>query len=88
MKRKAFDLGYCQCRGCTHCPGNRCREFTTTLGPEIGVASTKAFISQLTIMALLTLFLGRQRNLSLDQGQRIAQDIQDLPEKAEIILTA
>ena len=56
------------------------------IGPEIGVASTKAFISQLTIMALLTLLLGRQRNLSLIKGQRIAQDIMALPEKARIIL--
>ncbi|HIC26760.1 MAG TPA: isomerizing glutamine--fructose-6-phosphate transaminase, partial [Gammaproteobacteria bacterium] len=33
-------------------------------GPEIGVASTKAFTSQLTVLALLTLFLGRQRGMS------------------------
>lgn len=57
------------------------------IGSEIGVASTKAFISQLTIMALLTLFLGRQRNLSLIKGQRIAQDLQGLSEKARIILS-
>ncbi|MEK7503691.1 MAG: glutamine--fructose-6-phosphate transaminase (isomerizing) [Patescibacteria group bacterium] len=56
------------------------------IGPEIGVASTKAFISQLTVMALLTLLLGRQRNLSLIKGQRIAQDLKALPEKARIIL--
>jgi len=57
------------------------------IGPEMGVASTKAFISQLTIMSLLTLFLGRQRNLSLVKGQRIAQDLKALPEKARTILT-
>ena len=57
------------------------------IGPEMGVASTKAFISQLTVMALLTLLLGRQRNLSLVKGQRIAQDLRALPEKARIILT-
>jgi glucosamine--fructose-6-phosphate aminotransferase (isomerizing) len=48
-------------------------------GPEIGVASTKAFTSQLTVLALLTLFLGRQRNLSLSMGQRIAKEISRLP---------
>ncbi|MFH1820796.1 MAG: glutamine--fructose-6-phosphate transaminase (isomerizing) [Candidatus Nealsonbacteria bacterium] len=53
------------------------------IGPEIGVAATKSFISQLTILALLTLFLGRQRNLSLVKGQRIIQDIQGLPEKVK-----
>lgn len=49
------------------------------IGPEIGVAATKSFLSQLTILALLTLFLGRQRNLSLVKGKRIAQDLQRLP---------
>lgn len=51
-------------------------------GPEIGVASTKAFTSQLTILALLTLFLGRQRNMSLVMGQRIAKEISKLPDLA------
>ncbi len=56
------------------------------IGPEIGVAATKTFVSQLTILALLTLFLGRQRNLSLIKGQRIIQDIQGLSSKVKIIL--
>ena len=55
-------------------------------GPEIGVASTKAFLSQLEVLALLTLFLGRQRNLSLKEGQEIVKDILTLPKKVEIIL--
>ena len=48
-------------------------------GPEIGVASTKAFTSQLTVLALLTLFLGRQRGMSLLMGQRIAKEVAKLP---------
>lgn len=55
-------------------------------GPEIGVAATKSFISQLTVMALLTLFLGRQRNLSLIKGKRIAQDLQKLPQLVREVL--
>ncbi len=51
-------------------------------GPEIGVASTKAFSSQLTVLALLTLFLGRQRDLSVVMGQRIAREIFKLPDLA------
>ena len=47
-------------------------------GPEIGVASTKAFISQLSIFALLTLFLGRQRQMSLVMGKRIAEELSDI----------
>lgn len=49
-------------------------------GPEIGVASTKAFTSQLTILALLALFLGRQRNnLSIEAGKKITLEIEKLP---------
>lgn len=56
------------------------------IGPEIGVASTKAFTSQLIILALLTLFLGRQRQMSLVMGQRIAKEIKRLPNLMEKIL--
>ncbi len=49
------------------------------IGPEIGVAATKSFVSQLAVLALLTLYLGRQRNLSLVKGQRIAADLQQIP---------
>jgi glucosamine--fructose-6-phosphate aminotransferase (isomerizing) len=49
------------------------------IGPEVGVASTKAFTSQVVILALLTLFLGRQRAMSLVMGQRIANEIKKLP---------
>ncbi len=52
-------------------------------GTEIGVASTKAFTSQLTVLALLTLFLGRQRELSLVMGQRIAKEIKRIPKLVE-----
>ncbi|MFH1656926.1 MAG: glutamine--fructose-6-phosphate transaminase (isomerizing), partial [bacterium] len=52
-------------------------------GAEIGVASTKAFTSQLTVFALLTLFLGRQRDLSLVMGQRIAKEIKMIPQLVE-----
>ena len=55
-------------------------------GPEIGVASTKAFTSQLTVLALLTLFLARQRNLSLVMGQKVAREIANLPELTKRVL--
>lgn len=48
-------------------------------GPEIAVASTKAFISQLTVFALLTLLIGRERSLSLETGKQLATDLQALP---------
>ena len=55
-------------------------------GPEIGVASTKAYVSQVTVLALFTLFLGRQRSMSLVTGQRIAKEILELPDKVRSIL--
>lgn len=55
-------------------------------GPEIGVASTKAFTSQLVALALLTLFLARQRTMSLVMGKRIAESIAVLPRLVEQVL--
>lgn len=52
-------------------------------GPEISVASTKAFTSQLAILSLLTLYLGRQRGLSLVMGGRIAKELDRIPEYME-----
>ena len=57
-------------------------------GPEIGVASTKAFTSQVTVLALLTLLLGRHRGLSRDYGIEIARELSALPGKIERALQA
>jgi len=57
-------------------------------GPEIGVASTKAFTSQVTVLALLTLVLGRHRGLSRDYGIEIARELTALPGKIEKALQA
>ena len=56
------------------------------IGPEMAVASTKAFTSQIIISALLTLFLGRQRQMSLVMGQRIAKEIKRLPDLVKKVL--
>jgi glucosamine--fructose-6-phosphate aminotransferase (isomerizing) len=55
-------------------------------GPEIGVASTKAFTSQVIALALLTLKLGRLRNMSVVQGREIAQAMEALPAQIQSIL--
>lgn len=55
-------------------------------GPEIAVASTKATTSQIATLALLTLFLGRQREMSLVMGQRIAKELAKIPELVKKIL--
>lgn len=52
-------------------------------GPEIGVASTKAFTSQVTVLAMIALLLGRQRRLSFEAGSDIVKSMQELPELVE-----
>ncbi|MEO2019892.1 MAG: glutamine--fructose-6-phosphate transaminase (isomerizing) [Fuerstiella sp.] len=52
-------------------------------GPEIGVASTKAFTSQVTVLTLLALYLGRMRHLSYPAGKRIINQLRDMPAKIE-----
>lgn len=54
-------------------------------GPEIGVASTKAFTSQITVLALIALLLGR-RVMSKTQGQRIIESVQRIPAQVQEIL--
>ncbi len=56
-------------------------------GPEVGVASTKAFTCQVTALALLTLRLGRLRALSVLQGREIVRALQRLPEQVEAVLS-
>ena len=49
-------------------------------GPEVGVASTKAFTSQIVALALFTLYLGRRRNLSILQGRELVAALRELPD--------
>jgi glucosamine--fructose-6-phosphate aminotransferase (isomerizing) len=49
-------------------------------GPEIGVASTKAFTSQVAVLAMLALYLGRMRHLSSLQGSRMIRQLRALPD--------
>ena len=52
-------------------------------GPEIGVAATKSFTSQVTIMALIGLLLGRMRHLSTSEGSAIIDALEALPSQIE-----
>ncbi len=58
------------------------------IGPEIAVASTKALVSQITILALLAVFLGRMRQMSVAMGQRILKEMQNLPSLVDEIIDA
>ena len=55
-------------------------------GPEIGVASTKAFTSQVTVLCLMTLLLGRMTSMSASKGREIAQELNSIPDKIRDIL--
>jgi glucosamine--fructose-6-phosphate aminotransferase (isomerizing) len=55
-------------------------------GPEIGVASTKAFTSQCVALTMLGLYLGRMRHLSPVQGARIIDELQALPDQVRAAL--
>jgi glutamine---fructose-6-phosphate transaminase (isomerizing) len=56
-------------------------------GPEIGVASTKAFTSQLTVLALLTILIARSKGMPREQGIELVQELKRLPEKVKTILS-
>ena len=49
-------------------------------GPEIGVASTKAFICQVAVLSMMAILLGRTRRLSNSEGTQMVSAIQKLPE--------
>ena len=55
-------------------------------GPEVGVASTKSFTSQVTILMLISLLLARHRQMSIEEGQRLIRQLKSIPEKMERIL--
>lgn len=55
-------------------------------GPEIGVASTKAFTSQVTALALITIMIARRKNMSMVQGKQMTEELLKIPEKVQKIL--
>jgi glucosamine--fructose-6-phosphate aminotransferase (isomerizing) len=55
-------------------------------GPEIGVAATKSFTSQITVLVLLALLLGRIRHLSSAQGIEVIQALETVPDKIRQVL--
>jgi glucosamine--fructose-6-phosphate aminotransferase (isomerizing) len=55
-------------------------------GPEIGVASTKAFTAQLVVLSLITLLIARRKNLSMTEGKEIVEALDGLPDKITEIL--
>ena len=56
------------------------------VGPEIGVASTKAFTGQVTALTMMALFLGRRRFLSVEKCKQMIGDLETIPDKIEQVL--
>ncbi len=55
-------------------------------GPEIGVASTKAFTAQLTVLTLISLYLGRRRFMSESTLKQYMEELEAIPDKIETVL--
>ncbi len=55
-------------------------------GPEIGVASTKAFTSQLTVLSLITLMIAHARGISREKLTLLVRELEDLPGKVDYVL--
>ena len=55
-------------------------------GPEIGVASTKAFTSQLTVLALITIMMARARGIAREKLSLLLHELEELPAKVEEVL--
>ena len=57
------------------------------VGPEIGVASTKAFTAQVAVLTMLATELGRRRHLSAEMAQGLLKELMEIPKKVERIFT-
>ncbi|MGD1048459.1 MAG: glutamine--fructose-6-phosphate transaminase (isomerizing), partial [Candidatus Krumholzibacteriaceae bacterium] len=86
-KRGARCMGICNVVGSTIARESHAGVYIHA-GPEIGVASTKAFTSQISVLALLALVFGRLKTMSSSEGQKIIQALVQVPEQVAEILKA
>ncbi len=84
-KKNALVLGICNVVGSSIARETQAGVYIHA-GPELGVASTKAFTSQLAVLALISVFLGRRKNLPFSYGEKICQELLSLPGKISQIL--
>lgn len=82
----AIVLGICNVVG-SSIPRETDAGVYTHAGPEIGVASTKAFTAQVTVLAMMAILIGKMRGtLSEDTYRRYIEELNQVPEKIETIL--
>ena len=84
--RGALVLGICNVVGSSIARESGAGVYTHA-GPEIGVASTKAFTSQLIVLALITILIARRKHMSRDEGLEIVRELEKIPSKIAEILT-
>lgn len=84
-RRGALCLGICNVVGSSIARESKSGVYVHA-GPEIGVASTKAFTSQLVVLALITILLARRKNLTLEEGKSLVEEFKKIPEYAKEIL--
>jgi len=89
--RLAKEIGYTSSLSICNVPGSSLvREsdlsFMTKAGAEIGVASTKAFTTQLVGLLMMTLAIGKHHGMSVEQQESIATSLMTLPNKLEEVL--
>jgi glucosamine--fructose-6-phosphate aminotransferase (isomerizing) len=86
LKKKAHIISICNVVGSSMARGSHGVIYTHA-GPEIGVASTKAFTTQLAALYLLAIFLGKQKgSLSAEKVKTLIEDLVKLPHQIEKIL--
>ncbi len=83
--RGALALGICNVVGSSIARESNAGVYTHA-GPEIGVASTKAFTSQLVVLSLITLLIARKKYMSIVDGKSIAEELSKIPDKIAEIL--
>lgn len=85
-ERGATVIGICNVVGSTLARNTHAGSYTHA-GPEIGVASTKAFTTQVTVLTLMALNLARKKGtISLSYYHRLINDLESIPQKIDFIL--
>ncbi len=85
QRRGALALGICNVVGSTIARESDGGVYIHA-GPEIGVASTKAFTSQVMVLAMISLLVGRMRTISVERGREIVEAMSRIPHQVERIL--
>ena len=82
----SLTLGICNVVGSSITRITDCGVYTHA-GPEIGVASTKAFTAQVTVLSMLALLLGRKKGMSKQQGIKLATALANVGKDVKTILS-